>query len=86
MSRDIDSARPPKDYGRSIRVLARIILSLVGIVYVHSFWKILDFTWGPRSALDRNIFVLGRNCHALRPCLQSPCPAPKCKCQDSPGS
>jgi hypothetical protein len=46
MSRDTDPARPAENYGRSVRVVARIILSVVGIVYVYSFWKILDFTWG----------------------------------------
>jgi len=46
MSRDTESARPVEDSGWRLRALARIALSLVGIVYIYSFWKILDFTWG----------------------------------------
>jgi hypothetical protein len=46
MSGDSNSARPVDDSGRRVRALARVALSLVGIVYVYSFWKILDFTWG----------------------------------------
>jgi hypothetical protein len=46
MSRDIDSNQRIEDSGRRTRALARIVLSVVGIVYIYSFWMILDFTWG----------------------------------------
>ncbi len=34
------------ELSRRFLVAARITMSVVGIVYIYSFWKILDFTWG----------------------------------------
>jgi hypothetical protein len=46
MCGQVNSLRRPEDAGRKVRALARVLLSVVGIVYVYSFWRILDFTWG----------------------------------------
>jgi hypothetical protein len=46
LSGQLNSLGRREDAGRRVRVVARVLLSVVGIIYVFSFWRILDFTWG----------------------------------------
>src|SRR5262245_11877212 len=36
---------------RQIMILARLLISITGIIYLFSFWRILDFAWYGRSQL-----------------------------------
>jgi hypothetical protein len=52
---------------RQILVLARVLISITGIIYLFSFWRMLDFTWYGRSQLQGSILCWSAMfCLALR--------------------